>query len=837
MSRNKQVIKSGICAILLVWSALTFAQSQGAVKRLETAVNQVVFDTISGIGMSVQLISPFPANGSAQVQLIQSGGGGNPHVYQIRYTPAAQFQGMDRFVLELNYNGQSPFYQYRAFEVAVKPSLLKAGADFAQTAVNTPVSIAVLDNDQSSHPPLSLSAIALSNHGLAEIQGAELLFTPQPGFVGNAHIVYSVCDASGSCEHGHAHVYVHPSHAPINDTVQISVSAGKRYEMPLRRAGYVLDQAPAKGSAVISNDRSLRYTSAPGSSGSDVFRLMRAENGDTVLQTVLVKIYEQPSVNYSAVDDYVYAPRNTPVTFNVRSNDIGVMTVKSWNTQGLQGVLSGQSANGQVTFTPNAGFNGVTSFKYTLGNQFQSNVETATVYIMVNDAAPAASTFELFTPKETPLAIRYPAPFEQFELDVLTAPEHGETAYYPGYSVQTLNGQDVSGHNLLIYTPNSSFVGLDSLEINYCTPSNGACVSVWLRIEVDSISGDNPPYCLQDCVWPGDMGYDGQVSAMDLLPQSRFLGRQGPDRAASPDPWRPQHADDWNAAYLGYPRNLKHLDADGDGIIAAADTLYIAQNYGKTHQPLATIPVLGKGLPFIFQSLNPNPQIGDTVQVEVYLGNHILPVVNMNSFGLNFTVASDIVPANLRMEFEPNAWITRQHPYIHKQHLVGSNRLETAFALANDFDGSGEGLIGTFSFVILDIIEITRPPDAFTLIPYVNAECWAGFADGQLYATEPIDVFRSGGIPQGLTSGSEDVMLPEMRFFPNPVSDVLHVRFEREAEILQTEVYNLAGQRVWSMGARDTQGFEIETQTWTPGAYLMRIVTPQGLLSRGFIRQ
>ncbi|MFN4081669.1 MAG: Ig-like domain-containing protein [Saprospiraceae bacterium] len=818
-------------------NAAGFAQSSEGVKRLETAANQMVFDTVGGMGMSVQVISPLPAHGSVQVQLIQAGGGGNPHIYQIRYTPNAQFQGLDRFILELNYNGQPPYYQYRAFEVAVKPSLLKAGADYAYTPVNTPVSIPVLDNDQSSHPPVSLSFVALSNQGVAEIQGSELLFTPASGFKGVAHVVYSVCDAAGNCEHGHVNIYVHPAHPPVNDTVWINASVRKPYEFPLRRDGYVLHQPPSKGSASILNNRSVRYTPNSGASGADVFRLLRAENGDTVIQTVLVKIYASPPVNYSAIDDYVSTPRNTPITFNVRSNDIGAMTVRAWNTQGLQGTLSGLSSNGQATFTPNAGFSGVTSFKYTLGNQFQNNVETATVHITVHDAAPSASAFDLFTPEATPLVIRYPAPFEQFELQVLAAPAHGQTSYHPGYSSQTLQGQDVSGYNLLIYTPDNGFTGLDSIQINYCTPTNGACVSAWLRIEVASISVENPPYCLQDCVWPGDMGYDGKVSAADLITQGKFLGRQGPDRAAPPTPWRPQHADDWSVAYLGYPTDLKHLDADGDGMITAADTLFIGQNYGKTHQPLAGAPVSGKGLPFIYQSLNPNPQIGDTVRVKVFLGNHILPVVDMNGFGLNFVVASDIVPANLRMDFDPNAWIARQHPYIHTQHVAGSNRLETAFVLANGLDGSGEGLIGTFSFVIIDMVEITRPPDEFTLVPYVTAEGWAEFADGQRQAAEPTNVFRTGGnSPSDFTSTQSAIKTPQWRVFPNPVAGTLRLQFDELTLIQQADIFNAAGQRVWSMGSRLTQNLEIETGAWASGAYHVRIVTPQGLLSRVFVR-
>lgn len=828
---------TAVFTFFCVLNASVFAQATDGVKRLETAVNQIVFDTVSGMGMSVQVISPLAANGSVQVQLIQSGGGGNPHIYQIRYTPNAQFQGLDRFVIELNYNGQPPYYQYRAFEVAVKPSLLKAGADYAHTPVNTPVAIPVLDNDQSSHPPLSLSFVALSNQGVAEIQGSELLFTPSPGFKGAAHVVYSVCDASGNCEYGHVNIYVHPAHPPVNDSVWINTSAGKPYEFPLRRDGYVLHQPPSKGSVSIVNNRSARYTPLIGASGADAFKLLRIENGDTAIQTVLVKIYTRPPVNYSAIDDYVSTPRNTPVSFNVRSNDIGSMTVRAWNTQGLQGTLSGLSSNGQVTFTPNTGFNGVTSFKYILGNQFQNNVETATAYIIVHDAAPSAPAFDLFTPEATPLVIRYPAPFDQFELQVLTAPEHGQTSYHPGHSSQTLQGQDVSGYNLLIYTPDNGFTGLDSVQINYCTPSNGACVSAWLYIEVASISGENPPYCLQDCVWPGDMGYDGKVSAADLITQSKFLGRQGPDRAAPPSPWRPQHADDWSAAYLGHPTDLKHLDADGDGMITAADTSLIGQNYGKTHQPLAGAPVLGKGLPFIYQSLNPNPQIGDTVRVKVFLGNHILPVVNMNGFGLNFVVASDIVPDDLRMDFDPNAWIARQHPYIHTQHTVGSNRLETAFALANGLDGSGEGLIGTFSFVIIDMVEITRPPDEFAFIPYITAEGWAEFADGQRYATEPTDVFRSSGnsLPN-FTSTQEATKTPQWRVFPNPVAGTLRLQFDELTLIQQADIFNASGQRVWSIGTRQTQNLEIETGEWASGAYHIRIVTPQGLLSRVFVR-
>ncbi len=821
-----------LLSLLLFAATVVVAQGQGGggYKNLITAENAIVSDTISGQNLTIIEVSPLAQNGEVDVLLVSSGGGGNPFVYDIRYTPDPGFTGVDTFTLELSYVGSYPYLIYRAYRVSVYESVVVAQNDFAVSTNGASVTIDVLANDSSANPPLSLEELPLVDHGTATINGnGEIVFTPEPGFTGIAHVNYTVCDALFTCKTAQVSIGVNNNN-PNDDTLRITTTKNNAVSVPLRYDGYTVFQAPSTGSVTLNNGMAFRYTPNFNVTGTDQFVLSLDDNGTTVYQTILVDIVNGPTQNSMAMDDYVYTPKGTPITFNVRDNDIGNLTVKSWIVPAnFPGTLTGTSASGQATFTPNANFTGVASFSYVIGNMFVSNLEMATANIVVGNLPPRFSTFELSTPKETPLVVNYRLPFTAFQFTVVDAPDHGDCAFFPGFTTQTINGQSISGYNLLIYTPDAGFTGTDEFEINYCVTANNQCQTVKIVMDVVDVFSTSGPYCIEDCVWAGDVNYDGIVDNKDLLPLGYLMGFDGVTRPDAALEWYPQYSDDWSNPYTSLPIDLKHADTDGNGYVTVDDTLAIGVFYGEQHNLVPNIPATGKALNFGLNLLTPNPQIGDLVQVEVSLGTATKPVTDLFGFTFDATLSPLIVDSALAMTFFPNTWTNLNAPYLSLSKNPAQGRLESAFTRTGGVGAHGHGVIGRFDFIIIDIVDGVK-------------------TNGQPYATVTVDapylMWNDGSTTLGEsitldipinTSGKNDRSTDQdLLLFPSPASDLLRMHLNGTEFVEQFIIYDAMGTMVYDSGNVQWENAEIRVTDLPPGMYVATARTASGQISKKF---
>lgn len=804
-------------------------QSTGPYKNLVTAINTPVFDTLSGLNLNVYVSSPAPKHGTVTKTVLSPGGNGNPATIQLKYQPDAGFTGVDTVTVELIYTGNYPFQVYQAYRVSVFPSLLNPRSDFAVTTTGTPVSIDVLANDSGSNGPLSLSALTLTNHGSANIAGNNVIFTPDPGYTGIAHLSYTVCDALLNCKSAPVTIGVNNNMAPTSDTMQVATAKNTPLNMPLTYNGYSLFQGPTNGSVTIQNGQSFRYTPNLNFTGSDQFVL---SNGPTVFKTVNISVLNTPTQNTMAMDDYVFTPKNTPITFNVRDNDIGNLSVKSWVTpSNLAGTISPATPNGTVTFTPNNNFSGVATFYYKIGNMFVSDLEMAAVNVVVGNLPPSAATFDLTTPKNTPMVINYQIPFIGFDFAIADAPDHGAFQFYPGYSTQTINGQTVSGNNLLIYTPQTGFVGTDQMEINYCVTSNGQCQLVKITTNVVDVVSTSGPYCVDDCVWAGDINYDGKVNNKDLLPLGYFMGMDGEIRNNASLEWYGQYADNWNNPYTGCPTDLKHADTDGNGLITAEDTLALMVFYGQTHNLTPVIPPTSKALPFFFNVLTPNPGIGDLVQVEVSLGNSSLPLTNLYGFTLDVSLSSQIQDSLFQMRYFANTWLNMNAPYLCMSKRPAQGRVESAFTRINGTSVSGYGLIGQFDFVIIDIVEGAKPSDQAYAVLSIDSPTMM-WADGSNTTGETLTL----KIPIDMARNSAPVSVSNQDFliYPSPVSDLLNIHLNGEDFMESVSILDAMGRAVYQSGPVQWEHAEINVGNLPEGFYVITAHTGTGQVTKKF---
>ena len=102
-----------------------------------------------------------------------------------------------------------------------------------------------------------------------------------------------------------------------------------------------------------------------------------------------------------------------------------------------------------------------------------------------------------------------------------------------------------------------------------------------------------------NCVWPGDMNYDGIVNYLDFLSFGPDYNKEGPTRDNGSCDWIGQGGEDW-AHTDSTGVNDKHSDANGDGIVSRADLEVIVKNYNQVHSDeiqLNATPMYGYFVP------------------------------------------------------------------------------------------------------------------------------------------------------------------------------------------------------------------------------------------------
>lgn len=802
-------------------------------KHLSTATAFVVYDTLSGVNLSVFKSNPLPKHGDVVISLLSSGGAGVPHVYQIAYTPDAGFVGMDTFSLEFQYVATWPYLSYQGYRVSVRPTALTARGDYAISNGGAAVSIPVLDNDNSPAGALTVTEVPLVVNGTATIVGSnQVLFTPKPGYTGTAHLNYVVCDGQNHCTTAQVNIGVNSGTPPPTDTLDVATAKNTTLSIPLIYSGYILHQAPTYGNLALPNGISFRYTPNPNFSGNDQFVLSKNVNGTTTYKTVRVAVVNTPGQNRMAMDDVVFTPKGQPITFNVRSNDIGSLTVKSWTTPSASaGTLSGTDAAGNVTFTPNASFSGVATFSYKIGNTFVPDLELATVNVVVGNLPPTQAVYDMATPKETPFVINHRVPFSGFQFNLTAPPAHGTCTIYPGYTTQTFNGQSVSGFNLVVYTPATGFTGSDEFKLDYCIAASGQCQSVTVRMETVNVATAPGPYCVGDCVWAGDANNDGVVNHKDLLPLGYFMGFQGTSRSNAGQEWYGQQASNWNNPFTGDPTDLKFVDSDGDGAITSEDTTSIHYFYGQTHQFLPKVPATSKGLPFKLKMLTPpNPGVGDWVQIEVSLGTPAKPVVNLYGFTFEMTLSPEIVDSALQMTYYDNTWLNRNSPAMWLSKNPTERRLETAFTRTNGIAGTGQGKVGRVDFVIIDIVHGGKPglPTTVRLAVDGPTLLWGDGSSTVADRTELEIPLRLGQAAETTATVREQ----DLFVYPSPASERIQVHLNGTDVMQAIHIFDALGRCVQQCETPQPEHHVLDVSGLPTGMYVVQVRTGTGVVAK-----
>ncbi|MCB0568379.1 MAG: T9SS type A sorting domain-containing protein [Phaeodactylibacter sp.] len=765
----------------------------------------------------------------------------NPqHHFNLTYTPGPDFIGQDHIRFRVwKTTGSAITFQYRDYYFTVAPSRVVAFHDNATTTVGTPVTINVLRNDSTTNGVLILKSIPMVNNGAATMNAADstITFTPAPGFEGIAYLNYAVCDDLGACDNGTVSVIVLGQNASLPDTMRIFTKKNTPQNVFVP-GDYVLTGSPANGQYDDSGDVPV-YSPNPNYVGKD-YILFDYNGVDKVVEVRVLNLGD----NGFAFDDQFYmTPYDGEREFNVLANDFyGVNSscfyVTSAAQYGTVAYVPGQDAKGVVRYTPPAGFTGVDWFTYSVcPPNTPGNVETATVYVFVSSYEPSASSFYMSTPKRTPLVVGYSVPISQFSFTIEAPAGLGTVTFLEGNVDTLINGQQVTGYNLILYVPYDNVdSGTDDFELEYCVLTNGNCSytkTVKVYVDILDLGDGSGPMCFDDCVWPGDTNFDGAVNMEDLLPLGLNMGEVGiPRSEVNLSVWYGQYGDNWNDPFQQSPIDMKHLDTDGDSLITGLDTLAISQFYGNTHS-MTSVKIPFFQYPIVLQGdIFASP--GDLVELDMLMGSEVDPAKNI--YGFTFPFQYDpgaVVPGSVLINFSSGSWLAYNSPMLQMTKNNQEGLVDVGFSRTNGISASGHGEVGAVSFIISDDLDGFRPGPEGLLATVGGGMGTVMNGSGLTYGVK-IPEYTIHIVPRETVA--DPVSDPSLlKVYPNPSNlGFINLHLNGGQEFERAMVYSLDGRLLYDTGKVLAHRMQLPVNQLKDGMYFLSVYTPAGVINKKF---
>jgi hypothetical protein len=744
---------------------------------------------------------------------------------RLTYTPDTDFVGLDSFQICYNFTPDNTF-GCLYFEVEVVDYSVVAVNDYVGANVGALVSVNVIENDISSSGIYNIKIATLANNGSISVDSdSTILFSPDPGFKGAAQFHYTICDDADKCDIGMVTIFYDDSSSTSED-IELSVKKNGFIDLIIpMHEDFGFQALPNNGNAEIYDENGvIRYEPYIDFVGTDNFTCYYEHQGVTKIISYQINTLDVATENTFAVNDFATTAIDQPITFNVLDNDGSFVYVQS-NTEPANGTVN--RSLGNITYTPNAGFEGAESFQYTSCLLGTPSCETATIYVTTSNYAPAAPEFNLQTAKNTPLVIDYVAEIENWSFTGPAGDESdmgGLVEYHPGNSTHTLNGQLVEGYNLLIYTPpTDEFDLVDEFEIQYCAP-NGTCQTTKIYVNLIDIpaSANTDTLCVMDCVFPGDANNDGVVNMVDILPVGFSTGLIGPSRLNPSTEWYGQYSEDWDGP-MGAIK--KHVDTDGDGEITGMDTMSINAYYGNTSNLVAGPVATLENIPMYFIPRTPNPGPGDLVEIDIMLGTPGTPAFDI--YGLTFSLgynAEIVEEGTMGVTFNDNSWASYNSPMLgFSKDRYLENKFDVAYTRTSEVSANGFGIIGTVEFIIIEDIDLRLDEQISFNLNFNNSPVTMNAA-AQYVTIAGADL----EIKINTKARNQDNPLIA---YPNPTDDLLNIHLNGGDELEKVMIFDILGNLMYDSGNILDKRHAIDVTKFHNGLYIVNAYTTREMLS------
>ncbi len=806
-----------LCVLFLIIGLFELhAQVNAPVIRVQVQQGE----TLEGLELfsldNIVTIDAFEAN--------ESGGGfttviEKPGRHRLRYTAQSDFEGIDIGVFECMESLFGP-KTYVTLEIEVVRSLIEANDDFLQLGVEEiVVEFDPTTNDTSSVSPINVLKIENVFGGAVVLDHGNIVrFTPNKDFVGLASFSYIIIDQSGSTASASVYIIVKPDQISKVDTINLVHMASDPLLINLPISGLSVSESSVLSHGTISfnSAQSLIYTTDSYVGGYEEFTL---KNDQGYSRTYRIELVQGQEIQSILVDDIAYTSRGQYVTIDARSNDYkndGVVVDYSKDLIYSSGIFA---------YIPESEFEGVKEFYYTVHDGQRSY--TAYIDIYVGNYMPAISQYNFEVKKNIPFVWEYNIPIKNYRFNIIAEPNHGELVVN-----QTTFGSTAcdrtTGYQMFSYTPTNGYVGTDEFIVQYCV-LEGSCKE--LTIHLDIVDSDDDCGCVgPDCVWSGDTNQDGVVNMADLLSIGQHYGESGGERSISDNSWEAERAQDWRNKQINQT-NVKHVDANGDGVISVADTGAILANYNRFDNIVASTNILDKSIPVQFVLNQSEISNGDFVSIDIHLGSAEHPVVDLHGVALPIKIPSTLINDSSTVEFVPNtSWIGSNSPIIHLSKQPNANQIDIGVTRTSDVGVSGTGSIGSINTVIIIDIDEIRPDESE--IPITIEIPSSMFVDGagQQYALEGTSLTLIVNLKEedSNTIITDDI---DVLISPNPSDGNFRFHANNNDELTEIGIFNLIGENILTISNINAKSYRLSTNLGQ-GMYLAHIKTAKGFTTQ-----
>ncbi|WP_448569339.1 tandem-95 repeat protein [Thalassotalea ganghwensis] len=381
----------------------------------------------------------------------------------ITYTPAPNYNGSDSFVVTLSDgSGYTNNHSVAVSVNAVNDDPSVSIANSLTTSENTAQVLSFSYTDADGDTVTATEQTAPTN-GSISISGTNITYTPNANYNGSDSFVVTLSDGNGYGTNHAVSVTVTSVNQDPVITIANSLSTDEDTPAVLSFSYSDVDgdtvtatqqTAPTNGSLSISGTN-ITYTPAPNYNGSDSFVVTLSDgsgytNNHSVTVTVNA-VNDDPSVS---IANSLTTSENTAQVLSFSYTDADGDTVTATEqTAPTNGSISISGTN--ITYTPNANYNGSDSFVVTLsdGNGYSTNHAVSVTVTSVNQDPVITIANSLSTNEDTPAVLS----FSYTDVD-------GDTVTATQQTAPTNGSLSISGTNIT-YTPAPNYNGSDSFVV------------------------------------------------------------------------------------------------------------------------------------------------------------------------------------------------------------------------------------------------------------------------------------------------------------------------------------------------------------------------------------
>ncbi len=399
--------------------------------------------------------------------------------------------------------------------------------------------------------------------------------------------------------------------------------------------------------------------------------------------------------------------------------------------------------------------------------------------------------------------------------------------------------------------PNSFLSNEMDPTINNVSASQSGIYSLLMTDEFGcTATADVDVFIDDDCVWPGDTDTNLVVNHFDLLNIGLAYDSVGTTRENASFDWFGQPSVDWSQSTPTSNVNYKHIDADGNGIIEAADTVAITQNFGLTHNFGDPIDNQFTDLPptdgFTVVTpfyVEPDTLIeGETIALDIILGD--VSNVVMGLYGIGFSIEYDssvVVPGSAHINFD-NCWLgdVNADAISIQFDFPNPGRIDAAITRIDGMEMDGYGLFGELIITLEDDILLWNGnSNNFTGTTKTDVTADFTITNYHLINFSQEEIIVQGmttTAPIGETTSLSFVELNELiTVFPNPAVDGFFIASQK-IDIERVRIFSTTGELKY-VKTKTGNNLEFSTKGLASGIYFIEIQTREGIVTKKLIVQ